>query len=218
MQKHCVPRAAAIQSKYSQDETHIMKNTLKSLIARTLVASVVMIVPAAFGQDAAPATKLPTDAGVYMKSKSGEWIEVDPEVVNWKSGGVMKSAISYGVVKGDINGHLKGGSSPNKLIGNELVVVVPEGTGVTEYQLLRMHEHSKDREFRAATGGVFHESGGSDRDFLEFQHKKIASRTYSVTIPDNLKDGEYGLLPPGAGAAKGATSIGKVYSFTLSRQ
>lgn len=81
-----------------------------------------------------------------------------------------------------------------------------------------MHEHSKDREFRATTGGVIHQSGGSDRDIFEFVHKKIASRTYSITIPDSVKDGEYGLLPPGAGASKGATSIGKIYSFRLARQ
>jgi hypothetical protein len=153
-----------------------------------------------------------------MKDAKGEWTDVEPEIVNWKSGGVAKSAFSYGIVKGDINGHVRGANSSTKLAVSELVVVVPDGTAVTEYQLLRMHEHSKDREFRATTGGVIHQSGGSDRDSIDYEHKKIASRTYLITIPTAVKDGEYGLLPPGAGAGKSATSIGKIYSFKLARQ
>jgi len=78
-----------------------------------------------------------------------------------------------------------------------------------------MHEHSDAREFRAATGGVFHQSGGSDRDVLEFEHKKIASRTFIVTVPASAKDGEYGLLPPGVVTSRGATSLGKIYSFRI---
>jgi hypothetical protein len=167
-------------------------------------------------QDAPKAVTLPTDAGVYIKNSANtEWVEVEPEIVNWKSGGVAKSAFTYGIVKGDINGHVKGAKSKTKLGTNEVLVVVVEGNSVTEYQLLRMHEHSDGREFRATTGGVIHQSGGSDRDLIEFEHKKVASRTYLVTVPTSVKDGEYGLLPPGAVGSRGATSLGKIYSFKI---
>jgi hypothetical protein len=159
---------------------------------------------------------IPTDAGVYVRNSAGtEWVEIEPEIVNWKTGGVAKSAFSYGIVKGDINGHVKGGKSKTKMGSDEILVVALEGVGITEYQLLRMREHSDSREFRAATGGVFHQSGGSDRDVMEFEHKKIANRTFVITIPSSVKDGEYGLLPPGAVVSRTATSLGKVYSFRI---
>ena len=36
--------------------------------------------------------------------------------------------------------------------------------------------------------------GGSNRDVVEFEHKKIARRTFLITLPSSLKNGEYGLL------------------------
>jgi hypothetical protein len=158
---------------------------------------------------------LPIDAGVYVKDAAGDWTEVEPEIVNWKTGGVAKSAFTYGIVKGDINGHVKGGKSRTHPSSNEVLVVALEGVGITEYQMLRMREHADSREFRAATGGIIHQSGGSDRDVLEFEHKKIASRTFLVTLPTFIKDGEYGLLPPGAMVSRNATSLGKIYSFEI---
>ena len=40
--------------------------------------------------------------------KRGEWVEVLPEVVTWKTGGILKSIATIGVVKGDVNGRLQG--------------------------------------------------------------------------------------------------------------
>ena len=44
---------------------------------------------------AAPPPPLPgvTDVGVYFKDKSGQWVNVESENVNFKTGGVMKSAL-----------------------------------------------------------------------------------------------------------------------------
>ena len=36
----------------------------------------------------------------------------------------------------------------------------PEGTAITEYQLLRLRDAKDGREFRTVTGGVMHVSGG----------------------------------------------------------
>ncbi len=52
------------------------------------------------------------DIGVYFK-KGGKWEEMLPEVVNWKTGGIVKSIASVGLVKGDINGHIEGANSRN---------------------------------------------------------------------------------------------------------
>src|ERR1019366_6643746 len=77
-------------------------------------------------QDSLSST-LPTEVGVYAKQK-GKWIEVLPEVVNWKTGGVMKSVATVGVVKGDVNGHVNGANSRNRFAAPiEFLIVTPEG-------------------------------------------------------------------------------------------
>lgn len=63
-------------------------------------------------QAAPPAPVYPTEIGVYYK-KGDAWEEVLPEVVNWKTGGVLKSVATAGIVKGDVNGRLTNPSSRN---------------------------------------------------------------------------------------------------------
>ena len=157
---------------------------------------------------------MPGEIGVYAKVK-GNWTEVLPEVVNWKTGGVAKSVATVGVVKGDVNGHINGASSRNHLTTPlEFLIVVPDGVAITEYQLLRLHEHGSSREFRTVTGGVFHVSGGATRDLMPFDGVKIATRTYSVKLSSS--SGEYGFLPPGAEFSRNAAaSSGKIYSFKV---
>ncbi len=155
------------------------------------------------------------EIGVYFK-KDGEWKDLLPEVVNWKTGGVLKSIASAGIVKGDINGNVQGTNSRTKLASPvEIMIYAPEGVAVTEYQLLKLRENKSYREFRTVTGGVMHVAGGATRDLIPFEGKKIASRTFSVSLT-NLKPGEYGILPPGANSATSASAqLGKLYSFSI---
>jgi hypothetical protein len=155
------------------------------------------------------------EVGVYYK-KNEEWVELMPEVVNWKTGGVLKHVASVGIVKGDVNGRLNGPNSRNAVRSPvEFLVYAPEGIAITEYQLLRLRAKEDGREFRTVTGGVLHVSGGALRDLVPFEGKKIANRTYTVVLP-NLGHGEYGFLPPGATMSSGASSqLGKMYTFHL---
>lgn len=174
------------------------------------------VVPAAGKPAVDP--NLPDEVGVYFKKQSDTtWNEVLPEVINWKTGGVMKGIASYGVVKGDINGHIQGKSSNNIASTiTEFLIVVPEGVAITEYQLLHLHQNSDNREFRSTTGGVFHASGGATRDAMPFDSKKVAPHRYVVEIPATMKAGEYGFMPPGAVASQNAAgSTGKLYSFKI---
>jgi len=156
----------------------------------------------------------PTEIGVYYK-KQGKWSEILPEIVNWKSGGVVKSIASVGIVKGDMNGHLVGPHSRSEAVTPlEFAIVMPEGTAITEYQLLRLRAHGGDREFRTVTGGVMHVQSGATRDAVQFEGKRISGRVYSVVLPLDIGTGEYGFLPPGAVASTNAAgSAGKMYSF-----
>lgn len=139
-----------------------------------------------------------------------------PEIVNFKTGGVLKSVFTEGIVKGDINGHVEG---PHARVTATfpvvLAVYVPEGTAITEYPLLRFRGNDTSREFRSMTGGVFHSSGGARRDALDFQSQKIATRVYQITLDSSLGKGEYGLLPPGSHSSSNMASGGKIYSVSI---
>jgi hypothetical protein len=164
----------------------------------------------------APTAGQAFEIGVYYKN-AGNWTDLPPEVVNFKTGGVLKSIGTAGIVKGDVNGHVNGEHSRTSLKNPvELLVYTPEGTAITEYQLLRLRDQKDSREFRTVTGGVMHVSGGATRDLVPFESKKTAPRTYEIILPASLGSGEFGLLPP-AGADPTASSgrIGKIYSFRV---
>jgi hypothetical protein len=175
---------------------------------------------AADGSPAAPAAPLPPSSPVYevgvYYGKAGAWVDLPPEVVNFKTGGVFKSIATAGLVKGDINGRIDRPHSPTALASPVvLLVYAPEGVAITEYQLLRLREQKDAREFRTVTGGVLHVSGGATRDALPFESKKVAPRTYEISLP-NLGSGEYGLLPPSSADATASSGrIGKIYSFQV---
>jgi hypothetical protein len=157
----------------------------------------------------------PKEIGAYLK-KDNQWIEIQPEVVNWKTGGVGKSIVTLGVVKQDINGHLDGKSSRTLVTSPlEFIIVAPEGTAITEYQLIKLNQHSDNREFRTMTGGVFHAKGGATNDVMPFESQKVASRTFAITLT-GPKVAEYGFLPPGAlTQLSGAATMGKMYTFSV---
>jgi hypothetical protein len=155
------------------------------------------------------------EPGVYMK-KGGVWVEVLPEVVNWRTGGVLKTIATAGVMKGDVNGNIEGPTSRNNAkTPLEFVIYTAEGVAVTEYQLLRLRVNRDYREFRTVTGGILHAKGGATRDLMPFEHKKVAARFYEVIFPPSISSGEYGFLPPGAFGSANSASIGKIYSFKI---
>jgi hypothetical protein len=174
-----------------------------------------MTVPSAGLASADPEIPAGIEIGVYYK-KAGKWEEMLPEVVNWKTGGVVKSIASAGIMKGDVNGHVNGAHSRNSSVPPvEILIYAPEGAAITEYQLVHLHEQKDAREFRTITGGIMHVSGGATRDLLPFEGKKIAPRTYKAVLL-NLGEGEYAFLPPGAfTSSTGAASLGKMYSFRI---
>ena len=156
------------------------------------------------------------EVGVYYKDKSGAWVEFSPEIVNYKSGGVLKHSFSYGIVKEDKNGHVPGKSA--KLVLShpvDILIYAPEGTAPNEYQLLLLRQNSDNREFRSETGGVVHSSGGAERDRKDFTSTKIGPRLYTFSLGPEFKPGEYGVLPPGAISSTNAASAGKINTFHL---
>jgi hypothetical protein len=156
---------------------------------------------------------LPDDVGVYIKVR-GKLTEVSPEIVGYKSGGVMKTIATQGLDKGHKNGTVQGPKSALRVATDaEFIIRVPEGTAITEYELLRLDMKGDRREFRAWTGGVFHSSEGAQKNAEKFDSEKIAPRIFRIKLP-TLKKGEYGLLPPGNTSGNIASS-GKLYTFGI---
>ena len=167
---------------------------------------------------------VPDDVGIFY-IKNTQLVDMRPELVGWRSGGVGK-ALLLGT-KGHINGALKGPQSQNIVVTPvEFIIRCPEQLEIEEYQLLRLDVKPDRREFRALTGGFMHSSSGLDKNAVQFKFEKIAPRVYRVML-GNLPKGEYGFLPPGGqygamgGGASGAMimqgspSAGKIYSFRV---
>jgi hypothetical protein len=185
--------------------------------------------PAAAAAAPAPAPAanpdVPEDMGVYTKLK-GALAEVYAEVVSWKSGGVGKSMLTGGFTKGHVNATVSGPKSKLQLgTPIEFVIKCAEGVTPSEYLLLKLDEKGDRREFRAVTGGVYHSSGGAEKDAIKFDFQKIAPRTFKILLT-GLKKGEYGFLPPGSGSVGGvgggvsgqtvqggSMQAGKLYTF-----
>jgi hypothetical protein len=156
--------------------------------------------------------------GVYYQDQNnGSWQEVTTEVVNFKTGGVVKHIASVGLIKGDVNG-LVGGTHARLVLKMpaSFIFYVPEGRSPGEYQLLRLRLNQTSREFRATTGGVAHESGGAIRDTVDYTTRKIAPRVYLISLGETIGKGEYGFLPPSdISSGNNLASSGKIYSFAL---
>ncbi len=180
--------------------------------------------PAASPASTAPAMASPAvvadpyedlDVGIYRKY-GNNWVQIPTEQVNWKTGGVLKSTASVGLVKGDINGRLKGSASSTQMnTPLQFIVKAPDGLQGTDFQLVHLHEKGDAREFRTITGGVLHASGGSSRDEIRFEETRIAKRTYRLTLPGDLARGEYAFLAPGSSGSSATGSTGRAYTFRL---
>jgi hypothetical protein len=125
---------------------------------------------------------------------------IEPEIVNWRTGGVIKNAVTLGLDKGHVNGTGAGPRSKTTVattplgMAGSLVFYIRclEGNSASEYQLLRFWQKG-DRQYH------FH---------------KIAPRTHKVEIP-TLALGEYRFLAPGAAASADMASRGKIYTFRI---
>ena len=156
---------------------------------------------------------VPEEIGVYCVHH-GQLEQMDPEIVGWKTGGVLKEIVTLGFDRGHVNGKVMKPKGPVRLSNPlEFVVKTPEGTSATEYQLLQLYKKGNRREFRAVTGGILHVSAGAERTALTFNPEKIAARTWRIKL-QGLPSGEYGFLPPGY-TSSSIGSSGKMYTFSI---
>jgi hypothetical protein len=164
----------------------------------------------------APANDVPDEVGVYEVVR-GKATTIEPEIVNWRTGGVVKNAVTLGLDKGHVNGTVAGPHSQLTVASAgqiEFYIRCLEGNSASEYQLLHFWEKTDRREFRSVTGGVLHASGGAENNVIAFDFQKVAPPTYKIKL-SNLGVGEYGFLAPGAAASSDLASRGKIYTFRV---
>ncbi|WP_263408066.1 hypothetical protein [Terriglobus tenax] len=169
--------------------------------------------------ETAPLSSQVDDIGIYYKMReTRDWEPMPIELVNFRQGGALKSTLTNGIIKKDMNGHVKGTSSRlNLRAGDKVLLYVPSGTSPEEYIFVRFRQHSDNREFRTETGNVFHTQTGADRDAVPFHPEKIGKNMYSFELEENIGPGEYGILPPGNVNARGMANAGKIYTFAIGK-
>ncbi len=160
-----------------------------------------------------------TVGAYYLDNTGSHWLEVPAEVVNFKSEGALKHYASAGLVKGEMTGLVGGNHSQLTLkLPAKFILYIPEGKAPGEYQLIRLHENANSREFRAANGGIVHDSGGALRDVMDYTPKKIAPRVYLIELSEDYEKGEYGFLPPSdLPLGNSIPTATKIYGFALVR-
>jgi hypothetical protein len=102
---------------------------------------------------------------------------------HFRSGGFLKSIATSGLTGELINGT---GKNPHSLLKTSLpiesIIRCPEGTSITEYQLLRLDEKKDRREFRAIPGGVVNLTGGKEKNAAPFHCELSASCSEETRI------------------------------------
>lgn len=157
-----------------------------------------------------------SEEGVYYKDKQGVWQPLSIERLQYQSGGWVKSTLTHDIIKQDRNGHIEGRTSKLVLTRPlELMVYMPAGVAPEEYEVLHFRVNSSSREFREETGGVFHRSSGGQRDDVPFTSTKTGPRSYRLVLNEDLRPGEFGVLPPGVVGQRSATGASWIYTFRV---
>ncbi|MBI1352798.1 MAG: hypothetical protein GC160_00525 [Acidobacteria bacterium] len=154
----------------------------------------------------------PQEVGVYLL-KENRWEFMEPELVTWRTGGMLKSIGTAGLHKGHISGVIDGRNARVQVSPPvELFIRAEEGVAASEFQLLKMDIRKDLREFRALTSGVLRAKSGSERNAVPFNPEKVGVQAYKLVLTQ-VDKGEFGLLAPGAVGSASMSSSGKVFAF-----
>lgn len=157
------------------------------------------------------------EPGVYAK-RGDTYVDVPTETVNWlvvsASGQVAGTAIDRWI----LSGRIERAYSPLRLRGPiELLLVSPASVSPSEYRLLRADESDDWREFRAEaalSGGVLLALGGDEKHRIGADIDKSFDLGVRLWL-GILRNGQYGLTPPGLMENGHLTAMGRMYTFTV---
>lgn len=175
------------------------------------------------------------DPGIYMyvkKSDTRELIQLEPTVyTQGKSGGVFKSAMTYGLAKIKWKAVVRNGHSNIKTTDSDAIFYFyfeQKGAGLSysgfgtstpnEFTLLRFDVKKDSRETEVMSGNAFGtQSGTEEKATIPFTSQKIRPGVYKVTTHTHLKPGEYCFLSAAGGGAyaPGAAAATRLFDFSI---
>ena len=188
-----------------------------------------VVVPAA----AAPAVVAedpnlpPKEVGVYWKNAE-KFVFIEGQMVSQAQiGGRAAHYFTYGVKSKHWNAYLSGNESRNKVKDNKPVFYfyVHEGSSGNDYTLLKLDKKGDRRQFEVGSigGWTGQKSGVRESNTRGFESERVASRTYKITLTQELPPGEYGFFM-GTGQQMamsnkeaGGSSQGRIYDFSISK-
>jgi hypothetical protein len=167
----------------------------------------------------------PKEVGVYWKDAE-KFIFIEGQMVSQAQiGGRAAHYFTYGVKSKHWNAYLSGNESRNKVKDNKPVFYfyVPEGNSANDYTLLKLDKKGDRRQFEVGSigGWTGQKSGVREGNTRGFEAERVASRTYKVTLNQDLPPGEYGFFM-GTGQQMamsnkeaGGSSQGRIYDFSI---
>jgi hypothetical protein len=155
--------------------------------------------------------------GAYYKDMGGSWLPLPTEVVVFESAGVVKHFASATLVKEDLDGVI-GGMRSRLVLSTPItfIVHVPDGRTINDYQLMRLHVVSTNRQFLYTAGGLEKETTGALRDVVDFTGKQIGPSAWQIVIGSDIGEGEFGFLEP-QDTSKTAPTSGRIFTFAVVR-
>lgn len=154
------------------------------------------------------------------------WVPVEGQNVSQaKIGGRWAHAFSYGIASKHWNAEVKGEHSRNVVKDRQpaFYFYVPDGMSAADYTLLKLDKKSDRRQFEvgsiAGWGGG--KSGVRESNMRGFDFEHVATRTFKVTLTQELKPGEYGFfMATGQAMAmgnntEGGNAQGRIYDFRV---
>ena len=183
---------------------------------------------AAVGAPADDPNLPPKEVGVFWKD-GDKWVMVDGQAVSQaKVGGRWGSFATMGIKAKHWNGFVNGKTSRNIVRENRPVFYfyVLEGTSAADYVLIKLDPKGDKRQFEVGSiGGMVGGKSGVRTDKMRpFNYERVASRTYRVTLDEDLPPGEWGLfmgtgqsmaMGGNQGQTVGGSSQGRMYDFTI---
>jgi hypothetical protein len=171
----------------------------------------------------------PPEVGVYWKDGANFVLIQGRALDQMKVGGRAGSYFTDGMRNQHWDAVVEGPHSANivKERRPTFYFYVPDGNDAQDYVLLVMNQKSDHREFQVGSfGGVTGGKSGVKKDkVLDFQAVHVGIRTYKITLPVDLKPGEYGFFMgtgtqstmSGAhgGNRSGGAAAGRLYDFRV---
>lgn len=179
----------------------------------------------------------PHEAGIYLFTKTStgpQMILLEPTVYSQgKSGGIMASALTYGIAKMKWKAVVRGAQAQVRVTDPSssfyfyfektsagLSQASYGTTSPNEFTILHFDVKGDSRETVVMSGNAFGMSSGSDdKKTVSFDFVKIRPGVYKVTPKAPLVPGEYGIIGSSQGSAffGGAASASHVFDFGVNK-